>query len=63
LIVQETGVCKKQYWDINPKLTIFYKNDEEYAKHFLELFQEAVRCRLRGKGPVWAEKNAVPLGS
>ena len=55
LIVQETGVCKKQYWDINPKLTIFYKNDEEYAKHFLELFQEAVRCRLRGKGPVWAD--------
>ena len=51
----ENGQIRKgQYWDIDPNYTIRYKTDEKYAEHFLELFKEAIRARLRSHGPVGA---------
>jgi asparagine synthase (glutamine-hydrolysing) len=45
----------RTFWD--PALTreIVYKRDSEYEDHFRELFRNAVRCRLRSGGLVWAE--------
>jgi asparagine synthase (glutamine-hydrolysing) len=43
---------KRRYWDFDLSKEIRYKTDEEYASQFLDLFREAVRCRLRSCGPI-----------
>jgi asparagine synthase (glutamine-hydrolysing) len=54
-MVLENGKLRKgQYWDIDPNRMIRYKTDAEYAEHFLSLFKEAVKVRLRSHGPVGA---------
>lgn len=54
-MVLENGRLRKgQYWDIDPNHAIRYKTDQEYAEHFLSLFKEAIRARLRSHGPVGA---------
>jgi asparagine synthase (glutamine-hydrolysing) len=54
-MVLENGCIRKgQYWDIDPNYSIRYKTDEEYAEHFLSLFKDAVKVRLRSHGPVGA---------
>lgn len=37
----------KNYWKLDPKLKITLKSDEEYYSKFLNIFSDAVRCRLR----------------
>lgn len=50
-LVVRPGVFRtKQYWDVYPARRIRYRTDEEYGEHFLEVFTEAVRCRLRSHG-------------
>lgn len=44
-----------QYWAPDPRRRICYRNDGDYAAHFLDLFREAVRCSLRSHRPVRAE--------
>ena len=41
-----------RYWDVDPGHRIRYRREEEYAEHFLEVFREAVRARLRSVHPV-----------
>ena len=41
-----------RYWDVDPGHRIRYRNDQDYAEHFRDLFKEAVRCRLRSVRPV-----------
>ena len=41
------GTECRRYYDLDPSREIVYRNDDEYAAHFLTLFKEAVRCRLR----------------
>lgn len=41
-----------RYWDIDPAEEIFYRKDQQYFEHFREIFQDAVRCRLRSSHPV-----------
>jgi asparagine synthase (glutamine-hydrolysing) len=54
-MVLENGHLRKgQYWDIDPNHSIRYKTDAEYAEHFLALFKDAVKVRLRSHGPVGA---------
>ena len=48
MCVEPGGVRKWRYWDIDTARSIRYATDAEYQAHFLELFEEAVRCRLRG---------------
>ena len=50
--VRSSGIEKRRYWDFDLSKEIRYKTDEAYASHFLELFREAVRCRLRSYGPI-----------
>ena len=54
-MVFENGQLRKgQYWDVDPNYSIRYKTDEEYSEHFLSLFKDAVKVRLRSHGPVGA---------
>ena len=41
-----------RYWDIDPNLRIRYADERQYEEHFLELFKQAVGCRLRSAKPV-----------
>lgn len=43
-------VCR--YWKLEPGPPLKLGSDEAYAEAFLDLFSEAVRCRLRSAGPV-----------
>ena len=50
--VRPGGVEKRRYWDFDLSKKVRYKTDEEYAEHFLDLFRQAIRCRLRSCGPI-----------
>ena len=54
LLVGPAGLRQGRYWDIDPQRKIRYRTDAEYAGHFLTIFKEAVRCRLRSHGRVGA---------
>lgn len=49
-----TVVCRR-FWGLDPAKEIRYRTDREYEEHFVALFSEAVRTRLRADGPVWAD--------
>jgi len=55
LIIKEGTVTIHQYWSWNPKKQLSYKNTSEYTDHFLEIFEQAVKSRLRSNGIVSAE--------
>jgi asparagine synthase (glutamine-hydrolysing) len=55
LIADSRGVATKRYYDLDGSRAIRYGNDQQYGEHFLEVFKEAVRCRLRSHVPVAAE--------
>ncbi len=52
-LVADAGGCRTwRYWDVDPAFRIAYGSEDEYAEHLLELFEKAVRCRLRSTAPV-----------
>lgn len=55
LVVEPGRFDLRRYWDIDPSREISHSSDAAYAGHFLDIFREAVRSRLRGLGPVGAE--------
>lgn len=55
VIVNGDKLQVRRFWGLNPDHEIRYQSDVEYEEHFRHLFREAVRCRLRVDGPVWAE--------
>lgn len=48
LTVTPDGVRRRCYWTLDVERELRLPSDEDYAKAFLEVFTEAVRCRLRG---------------
>ena len=44
--------CTWQYWDLDPTRTVTLGSDAAYERRFRELFEQAVRDRLRSNGPV-----------
>lgn len=42
----------ERYWSLDPDKEIRLSSDDEYTEAFLEIFTEAVRCRLRSAFPV-----------
>ena len=55
LVVGSTGdPVQETYWRLNPDFETRLGSDEEYVARFRELFDQAVRCRLRSTGPVGA---------
>jgi asparagine synthase (glutamine-hydrolysing) len=53
--VKEKQLQTRRFWSPDVNSEIRYSNDCEYEEHFRQLFREAVSCRLRSDGPVWAE--------
>ena len=52
LIISPDGMQVHRYWKLEPGPELTLGSDEAYAEAFLEVFTEAVRCRLRSAGPV-----------
>jgi len=52
MIVESDDVELAEYWQLDHDRTIQFDSEEKYAKKFRELFEEAVRCRLRAVGPI-----------
>ncbi len=50
MVVNRKGLSVSRYWDIDPANEVRYRTDADYSEHFLDLFQRAVRCRLRTTG-------------
>ena len=44
-----------QFWDFDSRKTVHYKKDADYEDHFLSVFGESVRRRLRSSAPVLSE--------
>lgn len=45
------GTCTVQrYWSLDPDRETVYATDGEYEEAFREIFEEAVRCRMRANG-------------
>ena len=51
LTVTDEGVREASYWSLEPGPELRLPSDAAYAEAFLEVFTEAVRCRLRNHGP------------
>ena len=47
LVVEPESLRLKRYWDLKPTAELRYRTDDEYAEHFLALFSEVLRTRLR----------------
>ena len=54
LSITGSAMQQKQYWCLEPGPELKLGADEEYAEAFLDVFTEAVSCRLRGNGYVGA---------
>ncbi len=52
LIVRPEGIVTHRYWTIDSSRRIHYSCDDDYAQHFLQIFDQAVRCRLRSHRPI-----------
>lgn len=55
LSLQKDQLNLKKYWDLDASKEISYNNPQEYIDRFLELFKEAIHCRLRSAYPIGAE--------
>lgn len=55
LAVWSTGQSTQRYWALRTNHTILYKSDREYEERFLDLFTEAVACRMNTAAPVFCE--------
>jgi asparagine synthase (glutamine-hydrolysing) len=58
LTVDRESAVPRRYWQIFSLRPVRFRRDAEYVEAFLELFDEAVRCRLRTTGGVGAELSA-----
>ncbi len=47
LVASKGRIQQERYWDIDPGVRITYRSDDDYAAHFLDIFQRAVADRLR----------------
>jgi asparagine synthase (glutamine-hydrolysing) len=58
MVVRRGGVETRRYWKIDALSPLRFPRDDEYVEAFREVFDEAVRCRLRTTGGVAAELSA-----
>lgn len=53
--ITRAGLQRHTHSELDPHVSIRYRKDTDYDEHFRELFRAAVKGRLEGCGPVWAE--------
>jgi asparagine synthase (glutamine-hydrolysing) len=58
LIVGREGATHRRYWQIDRLRPVRFARDEDYVAAFLEIFDEAVRCRLRTTGGIATQLSA-----
>ena len=58
LVVGRNHASQRRYWQIDSLRPVRFARDVEYVEAFLEIFDEAVRCRLRTTGGVATELSA-----
>lgn len=51
MVVTKQGVRQRRYWRPEPGPELLLPSDDAYAEAYLDVFTEAVRCRLRTVGP------------
>lgn len=52
MTVSRENVVKRQYWHLENTPPLRLKSDRDYVDAFLEVYAEAVRCRMRSPRPV-----------
>ena len=52
LKINHENFSLKRYWKLDINYEIHFNTNEEYQKAFLDIFSEAVKCRLRSAYPV-----------
>ena len=52
LTLTKSEASIKKYWNLDPKKEIIMNSDEEYFQTFKDIFNEAVKCRLRSNFPI-----------
>ena len=52
MVVESDGDRKWRYWDLDPTRTVELETDAAYERRFRDLFEQAVRSRLRTNGTV-----------
>jgi asparagine synthase (glutamine-hydrolysing) len=52
LVINQFGERRWLYWQVDSSARLHYRTDKEYAEHFLSLFEQGVRSRLRSITPV-----------
>lgn len=52
LVITPDQIHLDPYWQLDPERELKLGSDQEYAEAFRDLFQQAVRCRLRSAFPV-----------
>ena len=53
--IHQGRVTAHPYWEFEAQKLIKYKNDADYEHHYLHVFQQAIRRRLRSDCPILAE--------
>jgi asparagine synthase (glutamine-hydrolysing) len=52
MVVGQDDSRLARYWDVDNTTTLRYKSSQDYAEHYRELLNEAIRCRLRSVHPI-----------
>lgn len=55
VVIRKNSVETKEFWRFDEQEALVYRKDTDYEEHFRELFEQAVRRRLRSAFPVLAE--------
>jgi asparagine synthase (glutamine-hydrolysing) len=55
VLIRENSLEVKEFWRFSSEKTLVYRNDTDYEERFRDLFEQAVRRRLRSGSPVLAE--------
>jgi asparagine synthase (glutamine-hydrolysing) len=55
ITIKDNGFNIERYWSLEAKGELYLPSDDEYAMRFKDIFEEAVRCRLRSAFPVGAQ--------
>jgi len=57
LKINKDGLSIKRYWNLDIHSEVKYANDQDYVDHFLELFKESIKARMRGSSKVSAHMS------
>lgn len=50
IVTRDGTIRRRQYWHLDPERELRLGSDEAYVEGFLDVFTEAVRCRMRSHG-------------